>query len=206
MKRLAGLLVCLSLMLTGCEYGESLGQDISQKVTGLTFTVDGFDNYGEQTFSAHGESIRIDDNKRTVYEDGEFKSKETSVLTVTIDGKEIESCGDTLIFYQDDLVPDYDFYNQTTGEGEVFLNDSTNDSGNLALSSYYINRYKNLFGKSRIVVIKSQMGRPIYAFAGDSVYWDVSDKLPKCTKLSIDGKALYIHRANYQIIDTQLLN
>lgn len=32
----------------------------------------------------------------------------------------------------------------------------------------------------------------------------VSD-LPKMTKLMIDGKALYIHRANFQIIDKELL-
>ena len=30
--------------------------------------------------------------------------------------------------------------------------------------------------------------------------------LPKMTKLMIDGKALYIHRANFQIIDKELLD
>ncbi|WP_270609480.1 DUF5052 family protein [Blautia massiliensis (ex Durand et al. 2017)] len=30
--------------------------------------------------------------------------------------------------------------------------------------------------------------------------------LPKMTKLMIDGRALYIHRANFQIIDTALLD
>ncbi|MFR7509818.1 MULTISPECIES: DUF5052 family protein [Blautia] len=59
----------------------------------------------------------------------------------------------------------------------------------------------NDFGKSRIVVIKSRLGQPIAAFSGDDVYWD----LPKMTKLMVDGKALYIHRANYQIIDKKLL-
>ena len=69
-----------------------------------------------------------------------------------------------------------------------------------------INKYKNYFGKSRVVVIKSQLGQPITAYSGDEVYWSVPKKLPKMTKLMIDGKALYIHRANYQIIDTSLLN
>jgi hypothetical protein len=45
------------------------------------------------------------------------------------------------------------------------------------------------------------LGQPIAAFSGDDVYWD----LPKMTKLMVDGKALYIHRANYQIIDKKLL-
>lgn len=55
------------------------------------------------------------------------------------------------------------------------------------------------------MVIKSQLGQPIAAFSGDDVYWEVLEDLPKMTKLMIDGKALYIHRANYQIIDKALL-
>lgn len=55
------------------------------------------------------------------------------------------------------------------------------------------------------MVIKSQLGQPIAAFSGDDVYWEVPEDLPKMTKLIIDDKALYIHRANYQIIDKALL-
>lgn len=42
--------------------------------------------------------------------------------------------------------------------------------------------------------------------SGDEVYWKIPKDLPKMTKLMIDGKALYIHRANFQIIDTALLD
>ena len=59
--------------------------------------------------------------------------------------------------------------------------------------------------KKSTVVIKSQLGQPITAYSGDEVYWKIPKKLPKMTKLMIDGKALYIHRANFQIIDTALL-
>ena len=54
-------------------------------------------------------------------------------------------------------------------------------------------RYKNMFGKARVVVIKSQLGQPIVAYSGADVYWEIPDDLPKFTKLMIDGKALYIH-------------
>ena len=63
----------------------------------------------------------------------------------------------------------------------------------------------NVFGKSTIIVIKTQDGLPLYAFSGDSVNFEVADDLPKFTYLSIDGYPLYIHRANYQIIDKELL-
>ena len=72
-------------------------------------------------------------------------------------------------------------------------------------SARFLNKYKNMFGKSRIVVIKSQLGQPIAAYSGDEVYWKIPKNLPKMTKLMIDGKALYIHRANFQIIDKDLL-
>jgi len=57
-----------------------------------------------------------------------------------------------------------------------------------------------------VVVIQSQLGDPICAYSGDEVYWKVCKDLPKTTKLMIDGKALYIHRANFQIIDKKLLD
>ena len=124
----------------------------------------------------------------------------SSVITINIDGKEIQSCGDTCIFEQDGLQPDIDFvqtdiYNQSTGK----LSDNTYVAG-------IVNKYRNYFGKSRVVVIKSQLGQPIVAYSGDEVFWKIPKDLPKMTKLMIDGKALYIHRANFQIIDTALLD
>ena len=124
----------------------------------------------------------------------------TKEVTLNIDGKEIQSCGDTCIFEQDGLEPDVDFeqtdiYSQSTGK----IDENTYIAG-------IVNQYKNYFGKSRVVVIKSQLGQPITAYSGDEVYWKIPKKLPKMTKLMIDGKALYIHRANFQIIDTALLN
>ena len=43
------------------------------------------------------------------------------------------------------------------------------------------------------------------AFSGECFYWVIPEDLPKMTKLMIDGKALYIHRANFQIIDKELI-
>lgn len=74
-----------------------------------------------------------------------------------------------------------------------------------AIISNVINKYKNQFGKSQVVVIQSQLGVPICAYSGEKVYWEVREDLPKTTKLMVDGKALYIHRANFQIIDRDLI-
>ena len=124
----------------------------------------------------------------------------SSVITINIDGNQIQSCGDTCIFEQKGLKPAVDFTKEE-------INSTSNKviSDNTYVSNI-VNKYKNMFGKSRVVVIKSQLGQPITAYSGDEVYWEIPKNLPKMTKLMIDGKALYIHRANFQIIDTELLN
>ncbi|MBR1813037.1 MAG: DUF5052 family protein [Lachnospiraceae bacterium] len=73
------------------------------------------------------------------------------------------------------------------------------------LLSGLVNSIKNDIGKSEVIIIKSQTGAPIYVFSGDSVRWEIPENLPKFTRLIVDGKALYIHRANFQIIDKSLL-
>ena len=117
---------------------------------------------------------------------------------ITIDGKQMESCGNTIIFAESGLKPDVDFS----------LNDiDSNFNGVTSLTSVakVVNKYKNYFGKSEVVVIQSQLGVPICAYSGEEVYWEIPDDLPKMTKLMIDGKALYIHRANFEIIDKDLI-
>ena len=125
---------------------------------------------------------------------------EISVITITIDGKEIESCGDTCVFVEDGLNSEVDF---TEERIKSMTDGSLSDN---TIVAEFVNKYKNMFGKSRVVVIKSQLGQPITAYSGEEVYWEIPDDLPKMTKLMIDGKALYIHRANFQIIDKELLN
>lgn len=80
-----------------------------------------------------------------------------------------------------------------------------NNAGSITSVATLINGYRNAFGKPMVLVIQSQLGVPICAYSGDNVYWEVCDDLPKTTKLMIDGKAIYVHRANFQIIDLSLL-
>jgi len=197
------VLICLILSMTGCAEFESGVNDLKGDITGNTYTIDTFSNFGEKVLTTHGEKINITANvvEEMSYGDGIWYTTRTlsSVITITIDGNQLISCGDTCIFYEDGLKPEYNFYLdeiESTADGFA---DNTFVAG-------IVNSVKNAFGKSMVVVIKSQTGSPIYAFSGDEVYWEVPDDLPKFTKLYIDGHALYIHRANFQIIDKALLN
>lgn len=193
----------LSLFVfSGCAKLASAINDIKGSLIGNQYTIYTYDNFGNLVLETSGKKIDIARNpvKNTSYdENGKVITgyELSSVITITIDGNEIESCGDTCIFVQKGLTPDVDFTTETIQSSGSVL-DITSLSAKL-------NQYKNKFGKARVVVIKSQLGNPIMAFSGDSVYWEIPEDLPKMTKLMIDGKALYIHRANFQIIDKELI-
>lgn len=201
----AGICSVMVLALAGCSMISSKLNDIKGNLVGNSYAISTYDNYGNKVMATTGDKITIQGNavETTSYDsDGSVVTgyELSSVITINIDGKEIESCGDTCIFVQDGLEPDVDFVQE-----DIQSNSNGKITDNTALSGV-LNKYKNMFGKGRVVVIKSQLGQPIVAYSGDDVYWEIPDDLPKFTKLMIDGKALYIHRANFQIIDKKLIN
>ena len=199
------LFLLLITCLAGCARLRSGIHDIHGSIIGNEYYIDVFDNTGIRTLRSHGKRIDIDNNivEEKTYSSvsDEWYSTKTlsSVITITIDGKQLISCGDTCIFYDKRLVPEYEFYLDNIDSSSSGIMDSTLISG-------VVNSIKNEFGKPMVVIIKSQMGAPIYAFSGNRVYWEVQEDLPRFTKLMIDGMALYIHRANFQIIDKALLD
>ena len=199
------LFLLLIICLAGCARLRSGIHDLHGSILGNEYYIDVFDNTGIRTLRSHGKRIDIDNNivEEKTYSSvsDEWYSTKTlsSVITITIDGKQLISCGDTCIFYDKRLVPEYEFYLDNIDSSSSGIMDSTLISG-------VVNSIKNEFGKPMVVIIKSQMGAPIYAFSGNRVYWEVQEDLPRFTKLMIDGMALYIHRANFQIIDKALLD
>ena len=198
-------IVVMLFSLSGCSMLESKINYLKGNLVGNGYDIYTYDNYGDKVLETSGDKISITGNKTETTSYDSDGSKITgydlsSVITITIDGAEIQSCGDTCIFEQDGLDAEVDFTQEVV--------DSQTDGSfdeNTAIARF-VNQYKNMFGKSRVVVVKSQLGQPIAAYSGDDVYWEIPDNLPKMTKLMIDGKALYIHRANFQIIDKSLLN
>lgn len=206
-KRIISILAIVTLLfsLSGCSMLESAVNDIKGNLVGNGYDIYTYDNYGDLVLTTGGDKISISGNKTetTSYDsDGSTITnyEMSSVITITIDGGEIQSCGDTCIFEQDGLDAEVDFTQKVIdSQTDGSLDENTS-------ISRFVNQYENMFGKSRVVVIKSQLGQPITAYSGDDVYWEIPDDLPKMTKLMIDGKALYIHRANFQIIDKTLLD
>ena len=199
---IGGVGLWFSATVPGCG---SRVSELRGDLVGNSFVITTYDNYGQQTMKTSGKRINVSGNKVKTSGFTEtgvaFESYElSSVITITIDGREMETCGDTCIFAEKGLEPDFDF---TTPE---FIESHGGSPLSITSLSYTLNQYRNYFGKARVVVIKSQTGQPIAAYSGNNVYWEVKTDLPKTTRLMIDNKALYIHRANFQIIDTKLLD
>lgn len=208
-KRIASVftIILLTLSLAGCDiasWGSGIN-DIKGQLVGNSFECQFYDNYGERFLTASGTKIGMTGN---VIEERKIDSTDgsssieyslSSVVTINIDGKQIQSCGDTIIFSESGLMPDAEFQ-----LSDIRSKTGGSFSENTSISGI-VNEYKNFFGKGQVVVIQSQLGVPICAYSGDDVYWEVRNDLPKTTKLMVDGKALYIHRANFQIIDKELI-
>ncbi len=190
---------------SGCALWDNEVNELNGSITGNTYNAGFYTNQGKNFMNVSGQKIDLQSNvikEKTYNSDNGWGYNQTlsSVVTVIIDGKTIESCGSTMIFAENGLNPEVDF-----NSPEVIKSTSDGSFGDNVIIASIVNKYKNYFGKSRVVVIQSQLGDPICAYSGNEVYWEVCQDLPKTTKLMIDGKALYIHRANFQIIDKNLL-
>lgn len=190
---------------TGCALWDNEVNELNGSITGNTYNAGFYTNQGENFMNVSGQKIDLQSNviKEKTYNNENgwgYNQTLSSVVTVIIDGKTIESCGSTMIFAENGLNPEVDFKSP-----EVIKSTSDGSFGDNVFIASIVNKYKNYFGKSRVVVIQSQLGDPICAYSGNEVYWEVCQDLPKTTKLMIDGKALYIHMANFQIIDKDLL-
>ena len=204
MKKMMALILTFAMILSigGCAMLDSKVESLHGSIIGNTYECQFYTNNGVNFMTVIGDKIDIVANvvkERIVDGDRNGYAKTlSSVLTITIDGHEMSSCGSTILFVEKGLTPDL-----------VITNDISSHSygvdSNTAIANI-INRFKNNFGKPVVAVIQSQLGDPICAYSGNEVYWEVCENLPKTTKLMIDGKALYIHRANFQLIDTALLS
>ena len=184
----SALVVCTAVALAGCAELSLRFSSVKGELIGNSFDATVFDNFGGEVAAFHAKKMGVE--AASVDEDGNATS---SVLKITADGKDIEQVGNTMIFAETGL---------EEVEGYTLPRDIQTTGGTVNLVDRAINDVKSKIGKSRVVVVSSQLGVPIAVYQGNSVGYE---DLPKFTKLTIDGKALYIHRANYLIIDKDAL-
>lgn len=157
---------------------------------GNDYNISQYDNWGNLVFTIHGDRISMNCK---VNKEGET----SSYIDITIDGKSWMHVGSTLVFAQNgvDMITDF----QLPAEME----NSSGSTGLMAVDRV-INQYANKFGKKQVVVVSSQNGTPIALFQGNKCYVEIPEDLPKTTLINIDGKLVYIHRANVDILPASM--
>lgn len=205
MKKKTIIKLCLAVVmvmsLTGCAWFENKVKEIKGELIGNRFDISVYDNFGSNILNVDGDKVEVDSNTvkvKSVNSDGSYSTtyEMSSVLTNTIDGSNLETVGNTVIYAEEGLKKIKDF---------EMPKDVSTSGGTFNLLDRNINKIKNALGTPKVVIISSQLGVPLAVYGGEKVYYEIPDDLPKMTKLNIDGKALYIHRANYIIVDTDMI-
>ena len=109
---LVTLCICLIGGVTGCAVLDDTINEIKGNLVGNGYTIRTYDNYGSKVMTTTGDKINIQGNpvKTTSYSsDGSVVTgyEMSSVITINIDGKEIQSCGDTCIFEVDHIKKEF---------------------------------------------------------------------------------------------------
>lgn len=209
----------MALQLSGCGDNHSVtivseNQEVEQNL--IVYEAMLYDNYGNNFLNFTGNEFTITPNKVKQYgwnTDGSWTSwyDTSSVVTIEIDGNYIQSCGSTVLFKDTRLemleIPSQLSIKNTEMDDKYAL--SVNDEifkTYLGLTNWWHDmREKGQHGE-KIVLIQSQDGYNIGSFIGNDITWQIADALPKTTEIMIDGLPLYIHRCNFTIIDSGLLD
>ena len=192
MKKLIGVMLVLLVVLTGCQDIEMSIKSIESHLKGTSSTVRTFDSNGEMIDRITGKSVRIDRDRKF-----DTEQKDSSVIKVTVGGKEMNHVGSSLILSESGL-------NDILDEVDVHVVVENSDRKSPFLNTI-VNSYKNSFkGMSRIVMVRSQLGFPLAVYEGNKVSIYSTD-IPNSTALLIDGKLLIMYRVDYTIYETSLL-
>lgn len=210
------LLIILSVAGCGMESSSTVVvQNESESAEPITYTAMMYDNRGNNFLNFEGNSFTISPNKVEQYgydHDGSWISyyETSSVVTINVDGNYIQTCGSTVIFKDTRLemleIPDeIDTREASNTDGYTVTEDNQTLDSYFELRSWWYDIEEQGQHGEKVILIQSQDGYNIGAFVGSDITWEVAAKLPKTTLIMIDGLPLYIHRCNFTIIDSELL-
>lgn len=203
--RCLGIIICVCVLLTNltsCAWLANKMKNIKGELIGNHFEIDFYDNFGNSIVTMEGNKVGMEANyikTESVDSEGDkINNYElSSVITMTVDGKQVAQTGNTIVFAEEGIkkLEDFNLPSSITANGD----------GTINIFDRNINKIKNLLGTPKVIIVCSQLGVPIAVYGGKDVYWEIPDDLPKTTKLNIDGLALYIHRANYILLDSEMI-
>ena len=193
------VMMAAMLVLSGCNWLEYKIGSLKEQFVGRELTVQTYDENSQMIDRVQGKSVSIEADEDFSLKDANGDTVEkSSVLNITVGGKQMLHVGSSLIAYEDGLQNIFEEYVQQVDLNSFdrsvpFINRMVNDLQNLTT------------GKEKVVLIRSQSGQPLATFAGNDVSYFATD-IDKSTGIMIDGKYLFIYRCDYTIYDLALLN
>lgn len=186
------------LSLTACDGLSAIGEEFNRDMHGVAATMKTYNARGQEIDEVKGQSFQITRDVRFDSEDSEGTSNNDSqVLLISLGKDHISHVGSSMIIAQDGLV-------NVSDQIGTKMNLVNTDAGTPWLNNL-LEYNRNLWhGKGKTILIRSQQGDPIAVFAGDSVNILPTD-VPKSTWFRVDGKYLFVYRADYTVYDNDLL-
>lgn len=198
-KKLVVIILIMSIVLsaTGCASLQDALSKTKGALIGQEFTISTYDHYANKTLTVEGTKVTVGLLENSANFNAESTGFKSEVIEVTINGGQMFQVGNTVIFAEKglDMVEDYEIPTEMT----------VDSGGGFVPFDRFVNDLSNKIGKEKTIIISSQMGIPIGVYQGEEVFVTIPSDLPKMTRLNIDGKSLYIHRANYVILDSDLI-
>lgn len=185
-------------LLSGCAAFAQFGDDVNRAFNGMEATMVTYNQDGQKMDEVKGKSFNVSRDERFDGQNSDGTSKEdSSVLLVSLGDDHISHVGSTMILAQEGLEDNF-------VEGNGYQDIENADPGTPWLNTF-VEKNQNLWkGKSKTLMIRSQDGDPIAIYAGNEVEVFKTD-VPSSTMFRIDGKNLFVYRADYTMFDTALL-
>lgn len=191
------LLVIATALLASCTTLGHTVNGLEAAIKGRDQNIRTYDEAGQVIDQIEGKSISIGADKKFEIRDSEGKVVEKSaVVALTIGGKPMVHVGSTMIIRDKELPDVFSEFSKKV--------DIKNFDRSVPIVNKMINDMKNYTtGNSMLILVRSQSGVPIAAFVGNKVGY-FATKIDKSTGLIVDGKSLFIYRADYTMYDLSL--
>lgn len=189
---IAAMISILIVELSGCALLKNELGVMKSAMKGRQAIIQTYDEESNIIDKIEGSSIDI--SRET---DFDTEKTNSSVINITIGGDEMVHVGSSLIMHEKGLENCFETFATTV--------DIKNFDRSIPFLNKMVNSWDNITtGKSKVILVRSQSGKPLATFTGDKVSYFSTD-IDKSTGILIDGKYLFIYKCDYTIYDTELL-
>lgn len=163
--------------------------NLRSTTTGLPLTVSTYDFDGQKIDQVKAKSayIHTDSEMSKIDSDG---NEQSSVIDVDYGNKRMTHVGSTLIAYEG--MKNYE------DQFSKHVNIDDHEKSVPLLNSMYQDFKNQWNSQARVVMIRSQSGKPIAVFVGNHVSVQ-STEMKNSTKFTVDGHRLFAYRCDYTV-------